>query len=88
MRKEIQDAIDRSKEIREEAELLLKSINGDIIDLQEWMTIKEYSKKYGKSDKVIHNWIRRGVVPPANVRVVKELNDIRLIRAIPYREEA
>ena len=85
MREEIKTAIERSKELRNEAELVLKAIDGDVINLKEWLTIKEYAKKFGKSDKVIHNWIRRGVVSPDNVRVVKELNDIRLIRAIPYK---
>ena len=88
MRKEIKEALDRSRELREEAEVLLKAINGDVIDLKEWVTIKEYARKFGKSDKVIHNWIRRGVVPAGNVRVVPELNDIRLIKAIPYKEGA
>ncbi len=88
MRKEIQDELNRSKEIRHEAEILLQSLDGSIIDLKEWVTIKEYARKYGESDKVIHNWIRRGIIPPDGVRVVKELNNIRLIRAIPYKEKA
>lgn len=86
MRNEIENAFKRSKELRDEAELLLRALNGDIIDLTEWLTIKEYAKKFGKSDKLVYNWIRRGVVPIDNVRVVKELNNIRLIKAVPYKE--
>jgi hypothetical protein len=88
MRKEIKEVLDRSKELREEAEMLLKSVDGSIIDLTEWITIPSYAKKFGKSTHQVHNWIRRGIVPAGNVRVVTELDDIRLIRAIPYKEEA
>ena len=62
-------------------------INGIRYDLGEWVTIAEYTKRFGiKSTNVVTNWIRRGVVPTENVITVPELNDIRLIKAVPYTE--
>ena len=62
-------------------------INGIRYDLGEWVTIAEYAKRFGvKSTNVITNWIRRGVIPTENVISVPELNDIRLIKAVPYTE--
>ncbi len=31
------------------------------------------------------NWIRRGIVPAENIRVVDELNGLKLIKAVKYR---
>ncbi|AKD57522.1 hypothetical protein [Spirosoma radiotolerans] len=60
-------------------------INGIRYDLGEWVTIAEYTKRFGvKSTNVVTNWIRRGIVPAENVISVPELNDIRLIKAVPY----
>ena len=62
-------------------------INGIRYDLGEWVTIAEYAKRFGmKSTNVVTNWIRRGVIPTENVISVPELNDIRLIKAVPYTE--
>lgn len=61
--------------------------NGEIIDFGKWVTLKEYKERFGlKSINVITNWIRRGIIPPENVRTVKALNGIRLIKAVPYKE--
>lgn len=63
-------------------------INGIRYDLGEWITIADYAKRFGvKSTNVVTNWIRRGIVPAENVISVPELNDIRLIKAVPYHEE-
>lgn len=62
-------------------------INGIRYDLGEWITIAEYAKRFGvKSTNVVTNWIRRGIIPTENVIAVPELNDIRLIKAVPYTE--
>ena len=85
---QIQAALAESRAARQEAENWL-SVNGETISLNEWLTAKEYAKRFGlTSTNVVTNWIRRGIIPPENVRVVKELNDIRLIKAIPYKEVA
>lgn len=62
-------------------------LNGIRYDLGEWVTIKEYAARFGVSTQVVTNWIRRGIVPAENVISVPELNDIRLIKAVPYHGE-
>ena len=55
------------------------------IDLNEWITMKEYTKRFQlASTNVISNWIKRGVVPPANIRVLPMLNNLKLIKAVKY----
>jgi len=83
--KQIQGIVERSKSAREDAAAYLYD-NGETLDLGKWVTLKEYKERFGlKSINVLTNWIRRGVVPPENVRVVKSLNGIRLVKAIPYK---
>lgn len=61
--------------------------NGRKVDLGEWVTIAEYAKRFNlKSTMVVTNWIKRGIVPAENVLTVPELNNIRLIKAVPYHE--
>ena len=61
--------------------------NGRKVDLGEWVTIAEYVKRFKiKSTMVVTNWIRRGIVPAENILIVPELNNIRLIKAVPYHE--
>ena len=58
---------------------------GEIIDLTEWLTITAYCKKFNiKSPETVINWINRGNVPTENIRTIPELNNIRLIKAVPY----
>lgn len=75
-----------SKAARQEAIGYL-TLNGEKIDLGEWVTLKEYARRYHlKSTNVISNWISRGVIPAENVRVINVLNNIRLVKAVPYGE--
>lgn len=87
-KEELAELLAESRAARQEAINLLIT-NGEKIDLGEWVTAKEYARRFGlESTNVVTNWIRRGVIPPENVRVVAELNDLRLIKAIPYKEVA
>ena len=55
------------------------------IDLNEWITMKEYTKRFQlSSTNVVSNWIKRGVVPPSNIRVLPMLNNLKLIKAVKY----
>ncbi len=55
------------------------------IDLNEWITMKEYTKRFHlSSTNVVSNWIKRGVVPPANIRILPMLNNLKLIKAVKY----
>lgn len=84
--KEVQGIVERSRIARDEAADYLYN-HGETLDLGKWVTLKEYKERFGlKSINVLTNWIRRGVIPPENVRIVKALNGIRLVKAVPYRE--
>lgn len=73
------------KKLIEEAKALL-STQGEIIEFDEWLTIKRYAERFGvENTQTIKNWINRGVIPSENVREIEELNGLRLIKAVPYR---
>ena len=56
-----------------------------VIDLNEWITMKEYTKRFQlSSTNVVSNWIKRGLVPPSNIRVLPMLNNLKLIKAVKY----
>ena len=77
MTKEIQKAI-------EEADNLIATPEFTI-DLNEWITMKEYTKRFQlSSTNVVSNWIKRGLVPPSNIRILPMLNNLKLIKAIKY----
>lgn len=59
--------------------------NGVELALDKWVTIAKYAEMYDTSTQTVTNWISRGIVPPENIRVVEELNDLRLIKAVKYR---
>lgn len=62
-------------------------LNGKEVVLDEWLTIKRYCQRFGISDtQVVTNWIRRGIIPPENLKEVEELNGLKLVKAIPYRD--
>ena len=65
---------------------LLFPTDGNAIDLGKWVTIKKYCNLFGiKDTQVVSNWIKRGVIPPENVQEIEELNGLKLIRAIDYK---
>ncbi len=69
---------------RKEATAYLLS-KGEVVDLGEWVTIKNYCRMFGiENSETVTNWIRRGIIPPENVQVVEELNNLRLVKAVPY----
>ena len=59
--------------------------HGEIVDLSEWVTIKEYCNRFHiKNVETVLNWINRGIVPEENVLIVEEFNSTKLIKAVPY----
>ena len=61
--------------------------NGTRFPLTDWLTPAEYAKRFNlRSTNVVSNWIRRGVIPTENILHIPELNNMRLIKAIPYHE--
>jgi hypothetical protein len=61
------------------------SIEGKSYNLADWVTIREYARRYGiAGTQVISNWIKRGIIPQENIIEIDELNNLRLIKAVAY----
>lgn len=85
---ELKQLLKTSSETITEARDFLRK-NGVSYNLGEWITPKRYCEKFGIANiQTITNWIRRGVIPSENVVILHELNDLKLIKAIPYQMEA
>lgn len=82
---ELERALERAKTVADHAKALLDEA-GIAYKLDEWLTVKRYCERFDiKDTQLVTNWIRRGVIPPENVKEIKELNGLKLIKAIPYR---
>ena len=62
----------------------LKS-HGHELDLGEWLSVRDYAKKYGTSIQVVVNWINRGIIPADCVEDLPMFNNIRLVRDKVYK---
>jgi hypothetical protein len=52
----------------------------------EWTTIVNYCKLHSiKNPQTVSNWVSRGVISAQNVVIIKELNDLKLIRNLNYQ---
>ena len=61
-------------------------VDGTEYSLNNWVTIQNYCKMFNiESTSVVTNWIKRGKIPSENILDLKELNNIRLVKAIAYR---
>lgn len=75
------------KAIKESADYLISK--GVVVDLTEWVTIKEYCRRFNiKNTETVSNWIKRGIVPADDTQVIEEFNNIRMIRAKEYHVKA
>jgi hypothetical protein len=52
----------------------------------EWTTIVNYCKLHSiKNPQTVSNWVSRGIISAQNIVVIKELNDLKLIRNLNYQ---
>lgn len=59
-------------------------LNGEKLDLNNWITISDYKARYNlESTNVVSNWIKRGKIPPENIRKLPTLG-LTLILNTPY----
>lgn len=80
----LQALIEDTDQMIKEAQAYLIS-QGQVVDLTDWVTIKEYCRRFNiKNTETVTNWIGRGIVPAENIRIIEEFNNTRLIKAIPY----
>ncbi|WP_421826092.1 hypothetical protein [Larkinella sp.] len=55
------------------------------MDLDEWLSVRDYAKKYGVSIQVVVNWINRGIIPADCVEDLPMFNHIRMVRDKVYK---
>lgn len=53
---------------------------GKEYNLNEWLTLSDYARKYNLSIAHLEKWIMSGIVPTNSVIVVPELNHLKLIK--------
>ncbi|MET7253128.1 hypothetical protein [Dyadobacter fermentans] len=82
----------RIQDLMKQADKAIKKANdylirqGVVVDLTEWVTIKEYCRRFGiKNTETVSNWIKCGIVPEDDTLIIEEFNNIRMIRAKSYR---
>jgi predicted nucleotide-binding protein (sugar kinase/HSP70/actin superfamily) len=70
----------------EETKQISIDVDGKEYSLNDWVTIQNYCKMFNiESTSVVTNWIKRGRIPSENILDLKELNNIRLVKAVAYR---
>jgi hypothetical protein len=85
MREELKNRMKQTDALLNEVKDFIR-LGGLDYDLEEWVTIKSYCEKFEiDNTQVISNWIKRGIVPPENVKEIEELNGLKLIKAVPYK---
>lgn len=96
MVQEAEELLAQSRETRKKADALIAEyhkskdvnieINGQKYPLSEWVTMKEYCRRFGlKNTMIINNWITRNIIPEENILHISQLNNLRLIKAVPYK---
>jgi hypothetical protein len=81
----LEELLANGEELIANSEDLLK-IKGVEYSLSEWLTPMKYCEKFNiENVAVITNWINRGKIPSENIRVIEELNNLKLIKAVPYK---
>lgn len=77
--------LEESRQLREEIDASIQA-DGNIYQLSEWVTIKEYARRHQlETTNVVSNWITRGKITAEDIRDFPYLNDLRLIRDKEYR---
>jgi hypothetical protein len=85
MNAKVKKAIIKSDELASNAMLLLDEM-GVEYSLDEWLTVKRYCEKFGLANTmVVTNWINRGIIPSENIKVIDELNGLKLVKAVAYK---
>jgi hypothetical protein len=81
----LEELLANGEELLANGEDFLK-IRGVEYSFAEWLTPVKYCEKFNiENVAVITNWINRGKIPPENIRVIEELNNLKLIKAILYK---
>lgn len=84
---QLEELLQAARETLEKAQNYL-SKDGKIYELHDWVTVAEYCRRFNiPNTQTVSNWIKRGIIPAEDMVIIEELNNTRLIKAIPYQEE-
>lgn len=84
---QLEELLQAARETLEKAQNYL-SKDGKIYELHDWVTVAEYCRRFNiPNTQTVSNWIKRGIIPAEDTVIIEELNNTRLIKAIPYQEE-
>lgn len=84
---QLEQLLQATRETLEKAQNYL-SKDGKIYELHDWVTVAEYCRLFNvPNTQTVSNWLKRGIIPAQDTVVIEELNNTRLIKAIPYQEE-
>ena len=85
---ELSQLLSESAALLDEGKSYLLS-KGVVFDMTDWVTVKEYCKRFGiENTETVSNWIRRGIIPKEDMTIIEEFNNTRLIRAKKYHVKA
>ncbi len=88
LRTKINETINELDRLAETATLVLKgkiTYEGQEYIFGDWVTIADYCRLYNFKPARVQNWIDREIVPRQNVVVIRELNNLKLVKNVPYR---
>ncbi|QJD79982.1 hypothetical protein [Spirosoma rhododendri] len=90
MRPQLQERIETLDALVEKAELILSqrgkvTYEGKEYVFGDWVTLADYCRLYDFKPSRVQNWIDRRIVPSDNVVVIRELNNLKLIKNQRYR---
>ncbi len=81
----VEKKIKKSDKVAENAMSLLDEM-GVEYSLNEWLTVKKYCERFGLANTmVVTNWINRGIIPAQNIKIIDELNGLKLVKAVAYK---
>ena len=80
LQKELADAQRQSEE-----SLMVLSEIGFVPDTNQWLSINRYAEKYGIDIQRVSILVAGGTIPADCIRVLPEVNNIRLVKDIHYQ---
>ncbi len=77
--------LERGRILKQKVEIVANDpevkYKGVVYAFPEWTTIVNYCKLHSiKNPQTVSNWVNRGIISEQNVVVIKELNDLKLIK--------
>ena len=81
---------ERASILKQKAEIIANNpevkYKGVTYAFPEWTTIMNYCKLHSiNNPQTVSNWVNRGIISAQNVVIIKELNDLKLIRNLNYQ---